>query len=182
MKYSVGRDLSSKGERILIVDPDPASRHSLEELLRSAGYEVASSALQSEGFQFVRDAGVDLLLLAADLADVQCCDALSEVKGNAATAGTRVILLIRGGGAERARGLDLGADEVLSSPWDPAEMLARVRVQLREKHALDEMRDKTRIADEGREMAQTAFQALAECGLRHLAAFIGDTGFVSHFV
>src|SRR6266567_7258582 len=161
MKDSVGRDLSSKGERILIVDPDPASRHSLEELLRSAGYEVASSALQSEGFQFVRDAGVDLLLLSADIADVQCCDALSEVKGNTATAGTRVILLIRGGGAERARGLDLGADEVLSSPWDPAELLARVRVQLREKHALDEMRDKTRIADEGREMAQTAFQALA---------------------
>src|SRR6266852_1252549 len=161
MKDSVGRDLSSKGERILIVDPDPASRHSLEELLRSAGYEVASSALQSEGFQFVRNAGVDLLLLAADIADVQCCDALSEVKGNAATAGTRVILLIRGGGPERARGLDLGADEVLSSPWEPAELLERVRVQLREKHALDEMRDKTRIADEGREMAQTAFQALA---------------------
>ncbi len=158
---SVGRDLSSKGERILIVDADPASRHSLEGLLRSAGYEVASSALQSEGFQFVRDAGVDLLLLAADIADVQCCDALSEVKGNTATVGTRVILLIRGGGAERARGLDLGADEVLSSPWEPAELLARVRVQLREKHALDEMRDKTRIADEGREMAQTAFQALA---------------------
>src|SRR6266566_4394118 len=161
MKDSVGRDLSSKGERILIVDPDPASRHSLEELLRSAGYEVASSALQSEGFQFVRDAGVDLLLLSADIADVQCCDALSEVKGNTATAGTRVILLIRGGGPERARGLDLGADEVLSSPWEPAELLARVRVRLREKHALDEMRDKTRIADEGREMAQTAFQALA---------------------
>ncbi len=161
MKDSVGRDLSSKGERILIVDPDPASRHSLEELLRSAGYEVASSALQSEGFQFVRDAGVDLLLLAADIADVQCCDALSEVKGNTATAGTRVILLTRGSGAERARGLDLGADEVLSSPWEPAELLARVRVRLREKHALDEMRDKTRIADEGREMAQTAFQALA---------------------
>src|SRR6266446_4370747 len=161
MKDSVGRDLSSKGERILIVDLDPASRHSLEELLRSAGYEVASSALQSEGFQFVRNAGVDLLLLAADLADVQCCDALSEVKGNAATAGTRVILLIRGGGPERGRGLDLGADEVLSSPWEPAELLARVRLQLREKRALDEMRDKTRTGAEGREMAQTAFQALA---------------------
>src|SRR6266699_3825621 len=161
MKDSVGRDLSSKGERILIVDPDPASRHSLEELLRSAGYEVASSALQSEGFQFVRDAGVDLVLLAADIADVQCCDALSEVKGNTATVGTRVILLTQGGGAERARGLDLGADEVLTSPWEAAELLARVRVQLREKHAFDELREKTRIADEGREMAQTAFQALA---------------------
>jgi len=101
------------------------------------------------------------VLLSADLADIQCCDALAEVKGNAATAGTRVILLTQGGGAERARGLDLGADEVLTSPWEAAELLARVRVQLREKHAFDELREKTRIADEGREMAQTAFQALA---------------------
>src|SRR5258708_35432975 len=66
-----------------------------------------------------------------------------------------------GGGHERARGLELGADEVLTSAWDAAELLARVRVQLREKHAFDELLEKTRIADEGREMAQTAFQALA---------------------
>src|SRR5438445_5143301 len=146
---------------MLIVDPDSASRSRLEELVRSAGYEVAVSSSQVEGFKFVKDASIDLLILSADLADVQCCDALTEVKGNAATAGTRVILLTRGGGAERARGLDLGADEVLTSTWEAAELLARMRVQLREKHAIDELREKTRIADEGREVAQTAFQALA---------------------
>jgi DNA-binding response OmpR family regulator/S1-C subfamily serine protease len=153
--------LPSKRQSILIVDPDPASLRLLEELVRSAGYEVATSSSQVEGFKFVQDASLDLLLLSADLADIQCCDALAEVKGNAATAGTRVILLTRGGAAERARGLDLGADEVLTSPWEAAELLARVRVQLRAKHAFDELREKTRIADEGREMAQTAFQALA---------------------
>jgi DNA-binding response OmpR family regulator len=145
----------------LIVDPDPASLRLQEDLVRSAGYEVATSSSQAEGFKFVQDASIDLLLLSADLADIQCCDALTEVKGNAATAGTRVILLIQGGAAERARGLDLGAEEVLTSPWEAAELLARIRVQLREKHAFDELREKTRIADEGREMAQTAFQTLA---------------------
>ena len=154
-------NLPPKRQSILIVDPDPASRRALEELVRSAGYEAAVSSSQAEGFKFVQDVGIDLLLLSADLADIQCCDALAEIKGNAATAGTRVILLIHGGGAERARGLDLGADEVLTSPWEPAELLARIRVQLREKHSLDELREKTRIADEGREVAQTAFQALA---------------------
>jgi DNA-binding response OmpR family regulator/S1-C subfamily serine protease len=153
--------LSAKRQSILIVDPDSASRHALEELVRSGGYDVAISSSQAEGFKFVQDASIELLLLSADLADIQCCDALSEIKGNSATAGTRVILLIQGGGAERARGLDLGADEVLTSPWDAAELLARVRVQLREKQAVDELREKTRIADEGREVAQTAFQALA---------------------
>ena len=92
--------------------------------MRSAGYEAAVSSSQAEGFKFVQDVGIDLLLLSADLADIQCCDALSEIKGNAATAGTRVILLIHGGGAERARGLDLGANEVLTSPWEPAELSA----------------------------------------------------------
>ena len=153
--------MPSKRQGILVVDPDSASRRLLEELVRSAGYDVAVSSSQAEGFKFVQDASIDLVLLSADLADIQCCDALAEVKGNAATAGTRVILLTQGGGAERARGLDLGADEVLTSPWEAAELLARVRVQLREKHAFDELREKTRIADEGREMAQTAFQALA---------------------
>jgi DNA-binding response OmpR family regulator len=153
--------LPPKRQSILIVDPDPASLRLQEDLVRSAGYEVATSSSQAEGFKFVQDAIIDLLLLSADLADIQCCDALTEVKGNAATAGTRVILLIQGGAAERARGLDLGADEVLTSPWGPAELLARIRVQLREKHAFDELREKTRIADEGREMAQTAFQTLA---------------------
>jgi DNA-binding response OmpR family regulator/S1-C subfamily serine protease len=153
--------LSSIHQSILIVDPDAASRSALEELARSAGYEVAVSSSQAEGFKFVKNASIDLLVLSADLADIQCCDALSEVKGNAATAGTRVVLLIRGGAAQRARGLDLGADEVLTAPWEPAELLARIRVQLRGKHAFDELLEKTRIADEGREVAQTAFQALA---------------------
>ena len=153
--------MSSEHESILIVDPDSAALKALDELVRSAGYQVAVSQSQAEGFRIVRDVGVDLLLLSADLNDIQCCDALAEVKGSNATSGTRVILLTHGTGAARARGLELGADEVLSFPWEPVELLARIRVQLRQKRDLDEMREKTRIADEGREVAQTAFQALA---------------------
>ena len=153
--------MPAKHDRVLAVAADEASVHMLEDLARSAGYEVAVSRSQAEGFNFVRDVGVDLLILVADIADIQCCDALAEVKGNSSTAETRVILLIRGGGAERARGLELGADDVLSIPWEPAELLARIRLQLRAKQTFAELREKTRIADEGREVAQTAFQALA---------------------
>lgn len=153
--------MPSKRENILIVAADEASLHMLEGFVRSAGYHVAVSQSQVEGFKFVRELGVDLLIFSADVADIQCCDALAEIKGNSATASTRVILLTRGGGVERARALDLGADDVLSPPWEPAELLARIRGQLRAKHAFAELHEKTRIADEGREMAQTAFQALA---------------------
>ncbi|HET9995403.1 MAG TPA: trypsin-like peptidase domain-containing protein [Candidatus Acidoferrum sp.] len=153
--------MPAKRESILIVNSDETSLHTLEDAVRSAGYDVAISSSQGEGFKFVREVGVDLLILHADIADIQCCDALAEVKGNSSTANTRVILLTHGGAAERARALDLGADDVLSAPWEPAELLARVRAQLRAKQSFAELYEKTRIADEGREMAQTAFQALA---------------------
>jgi DNA-binding response OmpR family regulator/S1-C subfamily serine protease len=153
--------LPAKRENLLIVEPDEKSRQLLLELLGSAGYDVSSAPTQQEGFALVRKGGVDLFLLSADIWDLQCCNALTEIKGLAATANTRVILLTRGGGAERARGLDLGADDVLSAEWESAELLARVRVQLRDKRAYEDLWEKTRIATEGQEVAQTAFQALA---------------------
>lgn len=153
--------MPTKRENILIVEPDANSQQLLLELLRSAGYEVSSAPSQEDGFNLVQAGGIDLFLLSADLADLQCCHALAEVKGLATTASTRVILLTRGGAAERARGLDLGADDILAPPWEPVELLARVRVQLRDKRAYDQLQEKTRLAAEGQEIAHTAFQALA---------------------
>jgi DNA-binding response OmpR family regulator/S1-C subfamily serine protease len=148
-------------EKILIVEPDPQLQQRLLELLHSAGYDVSSAPTQQEGFEAVQKGGIDLFLLAADPADLQSSNALTETKGLAATATTRVILLTHGGGAERAHGLDLGADDVISPPWEPDELLARVRVQIRERRAYEDLWDKTRIAAKGQEIANTAFQALA---------------------
>jgi DNA-binding response OmpR family regulator len=153
--------LSTKRENVLLVEQDEKSAQQLLELLRSAGYDVASAPNQQAGFTSVQNGGVDLFLLSADLMDLQCCNALAEIKGLAATATTRVILLTRGGASERARALDLGADDVLSQQWEPSELLARVRAQLRDRRAFAELWEQTRIATEGQEMAQTAFQALA---------------------
>ena len=102
-----------------------------------------------------------MFLLSADLADVFCCNSLTEIKGLGATANTRVLLFTRGGAAERARALDLGADDVLTLQWEPGELLARVRAQLRAKRALEELQEKSRLAEEGQEIAHTAFQAIA---------------------
>jgi DNA-binding response OmpR family regulator len=153
--------LATKRENILIVEPDDALRQQLEDVLRSAGYEVSSATSQEDGFRLVQGGSVDVFLLAADLADVLCCSSLTEIKGLGSTANTRVILFAHGGGAMRARALDLGADDVITPPWEPAELLARVRVQLRDKHALEELQLKSRIAEEGQEIAHNAFQALA---------------------
>ena len=150
-----------KPEKILVVEPDAKQRQQLREALTAAGYETATADSQEEGFQLVRSGGVDVFVLSADLADIRCCNSLTEIKGLGTTANTRVMILAPGGSAERARALDLGADEVMTPPWDPAELLARIRLQLREKHAVDELQRKSQIAEEGQEIAHTAFQALA---------------------
>src|SRR2546429_9846724 len=122
-------DLSSKRQSILIVDPDAASRQLLEELVRSAGYDVAVSSSQAQGFQFVQEASIDLLILSADLADIQCCDALAEVKGNAATSGTRVILLAKGGGAERR------SEEHTSELQSRLHLVCRLLLEKKKRHS-----------------------------------------------
>lgn len=150
-----------KPENILIVDPDANSPQPLVDLLRSAGYDVSVAQSYEDAFAIVRKGDIDLLFLSAEISDLESSNVLTEIKGLAATAGTRVILLTSGGAPERALGLDLGADDVLSRQWESSELLARVRAQLREKRAYDELRQQTRIAAEGQEIANTAFQALA---------------------
>jgi DNA-binding response OmpR family regulator/S1-C subfamily serine protease len=153
--------LSTKRQNILIVEPDDALRQQIQDVLGSAGYQVSTAASQEEGFRVVQTGAVDVFLLSADLADVLCCSSLTEIKGLGSTANTRVIVFARGGGAVRARALDLGADDVITPPWEAAELLARVRVQLRDRHTLEELQEKSRLAEEGQEIAHTAFQAIA---------------------
>jgi DNA-binding response OmpR family regulator len=59
-------------------------------------------------------------------------------------------MLSPGGPAERTWGLDLGADNVLSLPFDPPELLSRVRWQLRNKHAVEGFQYEARTAKENR--------------------------------
>jgi DNA-binding response OmpR family regulator/S1-C subfamily serine protease len=145
----------------LIVEGDPAVRNRLAELLETAGYEVSATASPADGFGAVRNLGFDLLLLDANLSELDCCEVLKGIKGSSATEAIRVILLSTGGAVERGRGLDLGADDVLLWPWEPTELLAGVRAQLRTKRALDQLREKSRLAEEGQVITRSAFRVFA---------------------
>lgn len=153
--------MNATREKLLVVEGDDAARQMLAELLREAGYDVLATGPGSEQLDAAFDAGVDLLLLDADLSDMDCCDLLTRLKGSAATEDIRVILRASSDPAAFARGLDLGANDVVSRTDDPAELLARVRTQLRERRTVLDLREKARIAEEGQQIAHTAFQALA---------------------
>jgi DNA-binding response OmpR family regulator/S1-C subfamily serine protease len=153
--------LSSQHNHILIADPEVSLREQLTALLASAGYDVSVALSMDESLGLASRGDIDVCLLASDQADSQWSVKLSDIEALKARSGIRLILLLHGTVVDRVRALDMGVDDVLSAPWDSAELLARVRAQLRTKCELDALEKKMRIADEGREVAQTAFQALA---------------------
>ncbi len=153
--------MDKERERILVLEGDAAVRQNLTEVIQQSGYEALACESVAEGLQAARERGAEVLLLDAGLHGIDCRETLAELKGSSATQRIRVILLVGPGAADRALGLDLGADDVVSRPWDSGELLARVRSQLRAKRIADDQFQKTKLAEEGQQMAQTAFQALA---------------------
>jgi len=148
-------------EKILVVEADAASRENLRATLQEAGYEVTAYATSREALDAIHQSAADVLILDAGLRSPTARELLAAIRGAAATEGLRVVLLVGSGAEERAAGLDLLADDAVSRPWDSQELLARVRAQLRVRRAEQQLRDKMRIADEGQQIAHTAFEALA---------------------
>ena len=153
--------MDSPREKILVVEGDAASRESLHAMLQEAGYEIAAFATTREALDAIHQTAADVLILDAGLRSPSARELLPTIRGAAATEGLRVILLVGPGAEDRAAALDLLADDAVSRRWDPQELLARVRAQLRVRRAEQQLREKMRIADEGQHIAHTAFEALA---------------------
>jgi DNA-binding response OmpR family regulator/S1-C subfamily serine protease len=153
--------VASPLETVVIVEPDSAVRDRLYQILQEVGYDVRPAATPEEGFRAVLSQPPDVFILSTSLDDSRATNAISEIKELSATSQVHVIVLTTGGPAERARALQTGADDVVSAPWDEAELLARVRTQLRHKRATEQLALKAHNAEESYQVAQTAFQALA---------------------
>ena len=150
--------MNDKAARLLVVESDDALREQIVTTLAEAGYEVSTD--HWEGIKAVRAFNPDAVVLGADPPQLDCCDLLSEIKGSEGTDNIRVVMLSPGGPAERTRGLDLGADDVLSLPFNSHELLSRVRSQLRNKSAADEFRERLRSAEENRSNTQQVVTAV----------------------
>ena len=112
--------MSSKTGKLLVVESDDALSAQLGTVLSEAGYEVSTD--YRLGMRSVLEFEPDIVILGADPPRLDCCDLLSEIKGSESTQNIRVVMLSPGGSGERTRGLDLGADDVVSLPFDPHEL------------------------------------------------------------
>src|SRR5579863_3572000 len=153
--------MANARERIVVIESDVASRDELQTVVQGAGYDAAPFATFQEGYDAIHASGADLLLLASRMPDLNAREALATIRGSVATEALRVILLVGSSAGERAAAIDLGADDAISRPFESSELVARVRAQLRAQRAEAALRAKARIAEEGQQIAHTAFEALA---------------------
>ena len=147
-------------EKVLVVEAANAIGTSIATVLSEAGYEVSTDC--REGMKSVLTFNPDAVILGTNPPQLDCCDLLSEIKGSERTQNIRVLMVSPGGSGERTRGLDFGADDVLSLPVDPHELLSRVRWQLRSRRTIEEFRQQAHTVKENQDVARQVVAAVSE--------------------
>ncbi len=129
-------------QRILVADDDPPIRSALARLLRSEGLEVLETGDGEDALRLFREQQPDLVLLDVVMPGRDGFDVCAELKADPATALTPVVMLTGLTDVEdRVKGIEAGADDFLSKPFDRLELLARVRSALKTKRYTDELED-----------------------------------------
>jgi two-component system response regulator MprA len=120
--------------KLLVVEDETRIASFLRRGLSDQGYQVECVGTGAEALERGRDPDLDLLILDLGLSDMDGLDVLRKLRGE----GRRVSVLIltaRGEVRDRVEGLNLGADDYLTKPFEFHEFLARVRACLRSRNA-----------------------------------------------
>jgi two-component system KDP operon response regulator KdpE len=120
--------MSTRG-RILLVDDETSIQRAVAPLLRSRGYEVTIAATGAEALRVVSDRAPDLIVLDLGLPDIEGTEVCRRIRERLKV--PIIVLSARGAEADKVHALDLGADDYVTKPFGPEELLARVRVALR---------------------------------------------------
>ncbi|MFC7336934.1 response regulator [Haloferula chungangensis] len=115
--------------RLLIIEDDPLLLHSIREGLREEGYAVDSAADGPEGHALASEIDYDAIVLDGMLPGFDGWELLRRLRQTKAT--PVLMLTARDAVPDRIRGLDAGADDYLTKPFDFDELLARLRALIR---------------------------------------------------
>jgi DNA-binding response OmpR family regulator len=114
---------------ILIVDDDRAILAALQRLLEREGYQVRSATSAEEAITLLEEQPAELALLDISLPGQDGLSLCRQIRGEWRF--PVIMLTGRGSTVDKIVGLEMGADDYVTKPFDPGELLARVRAQLR---------------------------------------------------
>lgn len=119
-------------KKILVVDDEPDLVELVAYNLRKEGFTVSAASNGEDAFEKIRKNGFDLVILDLMLPGIQGADVCRKIRSNPKTEALPVIMLTaRSEVSDKIRGLEIGADDYMTKPFSPRELVARVRALLR---------------------------------------------------
>ena len=115
--------------RILLVDDELSIQRAVVPLLKSRGYDVDSAMTGAEAIRLTTLRPPALIVLDLGLPDLEGTEVCRRVRAESPV--PIIVLSARGSEADKVAALDLGADDYVTKPFGPEELLARIRVWLR---------------------------------------------------
>ena len=123
-------------QQLLMIEDDIRLANMVSEYLRQSGYGVTHAADGASGLAALEAAVPDLVILDLMLPDMDGLEVCRRIKSQAAASGGQpspaiLMLTAKGDPMDRIVGLEIGADDYLPKPFEPRELLARIRAVLR---------------------------------------------------
>jgi diguanylate cyclase (GGDEF)-like protein len=173
-------------ESILVVDDDPDVARFVEVNLRSAGYEVSVASNGEEALERAVELRPDLVLLDVMMPKLDGFEVAQRLRRDPRTSASSIIMLTaKALSSDKVLGLSSGADDYIIKPFDPVELLARVKGTLRRAREMRALSPLTglpgniRIQEEiRRRVSEEEPFALLYADLDHFKAYNDHYGFV----
>lgn len=137
VKHNLFRYFSRKTQglimpEILIIDDDLELFQLLDQYLKAENFSCRHAALPKEGMALLGTGGFDAVILDVMMPEMNGFEVLNRIRTNKQTADLPVLMLTaRGEDIDRIIGLEMGADDYMGKPFNPRELVARLRSILR---------------------------------------------------
>jgi two-component system, OmpR family, phosphate regulon response regulator OmpR len=116
-------------DRVLLIEDDARLAEMVQDYLGAAGFRVEHAANAASGLAFAARDAFDAVILDLMLPDMDGLDVCRKIRARGAV--PILMLTARGDAMDRVIGLEIGADDYLPKPFEPRELLARLRAILR---------------------------------------------------
>jgi two-component system phosphate regulon response regulator PhoB len=134
--------------RILVVDDEPDAVELIEFNLKAAGYDVVTAADGEEALGKAKAIIPDVIVLDLMLPEVDGLEVCKILRRDAATSPIPIIMLTaKAAEIDRVLGLELGADDYVTKPFSPRELVLRVKNVLHRRSTQEEKKDRVNVGD-----------------------------------
>src|SRR5256714_14005571 len=134
--------------KILIVDDEPDAVEMIQFNMKAAGYDVVTAADGAEALKKARSVLPDLILLDLMLPEVDGVEVCKILRRDSQTRGIPIIMLTaKAAEIDRVLGLELGADDYVTKPFSPRELVLRIKNLMKRDQGKDEKKDRYQLGE-----------------------------------